>query len=175
MYRSWVVFAAVTFALGVLVWAAGGGRVVGDALHAAHLPPMPGANPHGGSHAQAQRPAAGLPNGAAAVVRHALRGADVEREVTAGMRRIAADGDPEPAVSVLIDSDRAGDMAGDWAGDTAGDSAAVAVSAAGDCLLGRRLAGRVEVWRVPSSTTGSGRVSCSPRTALVGLGRRVRP
>lgn len=50
-----------------------------------------------------------------------------------------------------------------------GDDVGLALVGDGDCVLGRRIAGSVEVWYPPSVTVQPGELSCSPETALAGL------
>lgn len=52
---------------------------------------------------------------------------------------------------------------------TDGDDVGLALVGDGDCVLGRRTAGSVEVWYPPSITVQPGELSCSPETALAGL------
>ncbi|MBO9520301.1 MAG: hypothetical protein J7518_02085 [Nocardioidaceae bacterium] len=96
-----------------------------------------------------------VPAGADRVVARALEAGHVEARVTTGVRRLTAAADLPPSVSVNA------------------EGTAVAVSAPGTCLLGRRTGGKVEVWYVPPAMAQPGELSCDPGTALAGLGQRA--
>jgi hypothetical protein len=85
----------------------------------------------------------------AAPVRDALL-ADIERRVSALITDPGKSLPPDVTVTVQ------------------GSDLAVALTGDGDCLLGRRVAGRVQVWYPPAVTVQPGELSCSPETALAG-------
>ncbi|HET6167151.1 MAG TPA: hypothetical protein VFE07_10010 [Marmoricola sp.] len=92
-----------------------------------------------------------------AALRHAARPAvqhDVEAEIVRRAGRLVTNPSTSlgPEVAVVV----------------RGDDVAVALTGDDDCLLGRRVAGRVEVWYPPSATVEPGEYSCSADSALVG-------